>query len=196
MVTKIRKQIHSDLEAQGNPYRKEKIAGYLKTSTLDFIGVELPDIHKIVKRNIKGMELEDLPELMAQLWKIETFETRVSAIDVLKVYAKKGPVEEAMMIADRWVDDADTWAITDPLSSPVIGSLILRDTKVEKILESKQAYEIPALLKTIAKLHFIIWGTIIADGYDAPVQRQSAGDLFGTGYSDNGAGGSVFGYHP
>jgi 3-methyladenine DNA glycosylase AlkD len=128
--------IHKALEALSDPYRKEKIAGYLKTSSLGFIGVELPDIHRTVKTHIKNLTIEQLPEIMRELWKIETFETRLAAIDILKVYAKKGSVEDALAIADRWVDDADTWAITDPLCSPCIGSLVLRNPVVEDTLKS------------------------------------------------------------
>ena len=117
-------------------YRKEKIAGYLKTSSLDFIGVELPDIHKIVKQNIKGLKIDELPVVMEGLWKIRTFETRLAAIDVLKVYAKKGSVATGMTFADRWVEEGDTWGIIDPLCSPTIGSMLLRDEKVEDTLRS------------------------------------------------------------
>jgi len=135
-VSKIRKQIHTDLRTQRNPVRKKKIAGYLKTSSLEFIGVELPDIHKIVRKNIKGLNFDEMPELMNELWKIETFETRLAAIDIMKVYGKKGSIDLAMSMADRWIDDADTWAITDPLCSPTIGSMIISEPKVESILES------------------------------------------------------------
>ncbi len=138
MVSQRSKQIHSELKAISSAERKEKIAGYLKTSTLDFIGVELPIIHRIVKTSIRGLAIEELPYLIAELWKIEIFETRLAAIDVLKKFAKKGSVDNALEIADSWIDDADTWAITDPLSSPTIGSLILRNPKVEVVLKSWQ----------------------------------------------------------
>jgi 3-methyladenine DNA glycosylase AlkD len=140
-MSKIGKQIYQDLETQSNPERKVKIAGYLKTSSLEFIGIELPDIHKIVKKNIKGMALDNMPELMDELWKIETFETRLAAIDIMKVYGVKGSIDIAMKMADLWIDDADTWAITDPLSSPTIGSMIIRDSKVEPILDSWKSSE-------------------------------------------------------
>jgi 3-methyladenine DNA glycosylase AlkD len=129
-------KISEELQSMSDSYRKEKIAGYLKTSSLDFIGVELPDIHRIVKQNIKGLEIVELPNVMEGLWKIRTFETRLAAIDVLKVYAKKGSVETGMAFADRWVEDGDTWGIIDPLCSPTIGSMLLRDEKVEDTLRS------------------------------------------------------------
>jgi len=136
VVKDLAKQILSDLKEHSNSERKEKIAGYLKTSSLDFIGVELPDIHRIVKIYIKGLDIEDMPNLMDQLWTIETFETRLTAIDIMKEYAKKGPIKNALKIIDEWVDNADTWAITDPLCSPTIGSMIVRDETVEKTLAS------------------------------------------------------------
>jgi 3-methyladenine DNA glycosylase AlkD len=136
MSKSLAEVIHKELQMLSDPDRKEKIAGYLKTSSLVFIGVELPDIHRTVNKNIKGFDVEQMPQLMSELWKIRTFETRLAAIDVLKVYAKKGPVQEALAIADKWIDDADTWAITDPLSSPTIGSMILRDPTVEDTLRS------------------------------------------------------------
>lgn len=136
MPRSLAESIYKELEGLSDPIRKEKIAGYLKTSSLGFIGVELPDIHRTVNANIKGLDIGQLPGLMSDLWKIETFETRLAAIDVLKVYAKKGPVYDAISIADKWIDDADTWAITDPLCSPCIGSMILRDSKLEDTLRS------------------------------------------------------------
>ncbi len=129
-------RIFDALNKMSDSERKEKIAGYLKTSSLDFIGVELPDIHRTVKQNIKGLKLNELPIIMEGLWKIRTCETRLAAIDVLKDYAKNGSVEITMDFADKWIDDADTWAIVDPLCSPCIGSLILRDAKVEDTLRS------------------------------------------------------------
>jgi 3-methyladenine DNA glycosylase AlkD len=82
-----------------------------------------------------------MPEIMKSLWRNETFEIRLAAIDILKVYAKKGPVETAIEIADKWVDDGDTWGIIDPLCSPTIGSMLLRDEKVEDILRSWRTSE-------------------------------------------------------
>jgi len=136
MPMTIANQIYEDLKGLTRSERKEKIADYLKTSSLDFIGVELPDIHMTVNKCIKGLKIDELPGVMRDLWKIETFETRLAAIDVLKVYAKKGPVDQAIAFADKWVDDADTWGIIDPLCSPTIGSMILRDPKIEDVLRS------------------------------------------------------------
>jgi len=136
MSEKLSTAIHRALITCSSSDRKQKIAGYLKTSSLGFIGVELPEIHRIVGEQTKGLKIDDMPDLMTALWHIKTFETRVAAIDVLKEYAKKGDVNTALQLADEWIDDADTWGITDPLCSPTIGILILRESKVEDALKS------------------------------------------------------------
>ena len=141
MSNSIVEQIIRELQKLSRSERKEKIAKYLKTSSLDFMGVELPDIHRTVKNNIKGLKLDDLPRIMEDLWKIETFEVRLAAIDVLKVYAKKGPLETAMNLADKWVGEGDTWGIIDPLCSPTIGSMILREPSIDAILRTWQTSE-------------------------------------------------------
>jgi 3-methyladenine DNA glycosylase AlkD len=141
MSAALSEKIQQVLKSKSNPLRKEKIAEYLKTSSLEFIGVELPDIHATVSIHTKGLSTEDLPELMRALWKIKAFETRVAAIDVLKQYAKRGDVLSALNIADNWIDDADTWGLTDPLCSPTIGILLLRDPAIEGTLASWRSSE-------------------------------------------------------
>jgi 3-methyladenine DNA glycosylase AlkD len=136
MTKAIVDQIVKQLMSLSKRERKEKIAEYLKTSSLDFIGVELPDIHRTVKENINGLNVDHLPAIMEGLWKIQTFEVRLAAIDVLKVYANRGDVDTALQLADQWIDEADTWAIVDPLCSPTIGSMMLRDSKVEDTLRT------------------------------------------------------------
>ncbi|NHI90023.1 MAG: DNA alkylation repair protein [Candidatus Thorarchaeota archaeon] len=141
MPISLVEQIIRELQRLSKSERKQKIAEYLKTSSLDFMGVELPDIHRTVKNSIKGLKLEDLPRFMEELWSKRIFEVRLAAIDVLKVYAKKGSLEVAMKLADKWVGEGDTWGIIDPLCSPTIGSMILRDPNIETTLKSWQTSE-------------------------------------------------------
>jgi len=109
MIEEVCGRIHSALKSSGNSERKARSASYLRTSSLAFIGVELPDIHRIVKSNIRNLLIDDLPALMKMLWNIKTFETRVAAIDVMREYAQKGDVSVALRIVDSWIDEADTW---------------------------------------------------------------------------------------
>jgi 3-methyladenine DNA glycosylase AlkD len=141
MSISLVEQIIRELQRLSKSERKERIAEYLKTSSLDFMGVELPDIHRSVKKNIKGLTLDDLPKVMEDLWKIEIFEVRLAAIDVLKVYAKKGTLKIAMNLADKWVGEGDTWGIIDPLCSPTIGSMIIREPSIDATLRTWQTSE-------------------------------------------------------
>ncbi len=136
MIEQVCGRIYSELESSGNSERKARSASYLRTSSLAFIGVELPGIHRIVKANIHNLLIDDLPVLMKMLWNTKTFETRAAAIDVMREYARKGDVIVALGIADSWIDEADTWGITDPLCSPTIGILLLRDPEVENVIKS------------------------------------------------------------
>jgi len=136
MIEQVCKRIRYELETNSDSERKERSASYLKTSGLAFVGVELPDIHRIVKTNIKGLMIDDLPVLMKMLWSVKTFETRIAAIDVMKEYARTADVFKALEIIDTWIDEADTWGITDPLCSPTIGILLLRDRRVESVIKS------------------------------------------------------------
>jgi 3-methyladenine DNA glycosylase AlkD len=128
------KDIHDELVRASNQVRREKIAEYLKTSKLGFIGVELPDIHRIVKSHTKAMKPGDLVPLMHQLWDIRTFETRLAAIDMMKVYAKNETPDDALSIIDPWIDDLDTWGLSDPLCQPCIGTLVFREPDVDSVL--------------------------------------------------------------
>ena len=141
MSIPIVEQIIRELQKLSRSERKAKIAEYLNTSSLDFMGVELPNIHRIVKTIIKDLKLEDLPGVMEDLWKMEIFEVRLAAIDVLKVYAKKGSLETAMNLADAWVGEGDTWGIIDPLCSPTIGSMLLREPSIDATLRTWQTSE-------------------------------------------------------
>ncbi len=132
--TAIVESIHRNLKSSSNPVRKEKIGEYLKTSRLSFIGVELPEIHRIVKEHIKSLRIEELPPLMRRLWSIEAFETRLCAIDMMKVFARKAPVKEALSLVDAWIDDLDTWGLSDPLCQPCIGILLEREPTTESTL--------------------------------------------------------------
>lgn len=134
-VSSVVEKITRELKDNSNPERKVKISKYMKTSNLRFIGVELPDIHRIVKTHIKPLKPEQLPSLMGELWSTESFETRLAAIDMMKVYAKKAPVEKALDIIDCWIDEIDTWGICDPLCQPCIGTLLYRDPSIAKTLE-------------------------------------------------------------
>ncbi|MFO7836474.1 MAG: DNA alkylation repair protein [Candidatus Thorarchaeota archaeon] len=107
MDSSVVELIHNEPSAASDAERKVKISGCIKTSNLAFIGVKLPDIHRIVKSHIKPLAPNELPVLMEEMWAIEAFETRLAAIDMMKVYAKKGSIENALTIVDECADEVE-----------------------------------------------------------------------------------------
>ena len=122
----------SDLKKHSDSEKAKGIAGYLKTSQLLFIGVRLPLIHKTTTKHIKEIPVDRLPDFMKSIWKERVFEVRRAAIDVMEKYVKTGDVDVALQIMSMWIDDIDTWALMDPLCSPCLGTLLLRDEELEK----------------------------------------------------------------
>ncbi|MHA1637966.1 MAG: DNA alkylation repair protein [Candidatus Thorarchaeota archaeon] len=138
MSEKQAKELIESLRGQKNEEQAKIISGYLKTSDLEFFGVKLPQIHKATKEHIRGVTKEELPAYANNLWREEIFEVRCAAIDVMKKYVKKGDVSIALEMMSSWIDDIDTWALMDPLCSPCLGIILLRDNAVEKIFKSWQ----------------------------------------------------------
>ncbi|MFW9918874.1 MAG: DNA alkylation repair protein [Candidatus Thorarchaeota archaeon] len=122
-----------DLKGAGDPEQAKIIAGYLKTSSLEFLGVKIPEIAKIVGKHLKGLSDDDMMALMEALWSEQIFESRRAAVDVMKKYSMKGNVDSALRIIDGWIDQMDTWALMDPIGSNCLGTLLLRKPDLEKV---------------------------------------------------------------
>ncbi|TXT57797.1 MAG: hypothetical protein BAJATHORv1_10504 [Candidatus Thorarchaeota archaeon] len=138
MAPEYAEKFVEDLQSRGSAETAKHIARYLKTSQLEFYGLHLPVIHKITTKYTKKMILSDLKELMLDLWKKPIFEVRRAAINILEKYAKAGAVYPTLKIASDWIREIDTWALLDPLATPCLGILLLRDWAVEKTLISWQ----------------------------------------------------------
>ncbi|MHA1480274.1 MAG: DNA alkylation repair protein [Candidatus Thorarchaeota archaeon] len=138
MLNSQAQEFISDLKNQSDSEKAKGIAGYLKTSRLSFIGIRLPLIHKTTKKHIKEIPIERLPDFMNAIWSEKIFEVRRAAIDVMEKYVKKGDVDVALQIMSTWIDDIDTWALMDPLCSPCLGILLLRENNLEKTFQEWQ----------------------------------------------------------
>ncbi|MBD3406252.1 MAG: hypothetical protein GF411_09100 [Candidatus Lokiarchaeota archaeon] len=136
MPTLSYEQIVRDLRKCSSTEKAKHMAKYLKTSDLEFYGLKLPDIHKITKSYAKNMDIDELRHNMIRLWELPIFETRRAAINFMTKFARKGNVEVAIRIASTWIEDIDTWALVDPLCSPCIGIMLLRNWNLTRTLES------------------------------------------------------------
>ncbi|TFG15057.1 DNA alkylation repair protein [Candidatus Thorarchaeota archaeon] len=127
--------ILQELMKRADIEQARNIARYLKMPVHSVFGVKLPFIHKAVDKCTKEVDTNGLIQIMQELWKLGKHETRVAAIDVMKKYAKEGDVKTALKIASEWIEEVDTWAHMDPLGSNCIGTLLLRDSGIENILQ-------------------------------------------------------------
>lgn len=135
MMSMKKREILNDLLAAEDREKGKVIARYLKTSDLRFLGVQLPDITKIVNRHLKGLSEEDMIGLMRNLWNEPIFDCRRAAIDVMKKYASKGDITSALEMLDDWITTVDTWALLDPIGSNCLGTLLLRQRSLARTFQ-------------------------------------------------------------
>jgi 3-methyladenine DNA glycosylase AlkD len=137
MVKNPAKVLLDELRTYANPERAEVSTRYMKTSQLKFWGCALPDIRRTAKKYAKGITMENLQPLMDTLWKYQIFEPRMAAVQIMEIYAKNGDIDIALDIISQWIDDIDTWSLTDPLCIVCLGTLLIRDPKkIERALKS------------------------------------------------------------
>jgi 3-methyladenine DNA glycosylase AlkD len=109
--------IIEELRSLGSPERAEQEKRYLK-SELDFLGVPLPDIRKVVRR------YQDADP--AQLWRQPLWEARAAAVELLRLQtltAADLPRIETM------IREAAGWALVDPLAGDIAGRIALNDPR-------------------------------------------------------------------
>jgi 3-methyladenine DNA glycosylase AlkD len=128
------KHLVDALRSQRNPRNAEIIKGYLKTSSLGFYGIKLPIIRKLAKEHSEAVALEDSASFLDELWKVRIFDARRAAAEGLLHFIKCGmPPSQALALIDAWIDDIDTWALTDPLGW-CVGELLIKSPQIRQIL--------------------------------------------------------------
>lgn len=136
MSTAIADGLKGDLLGQEDREKAVHVAKYLKTSDLRFLGIQIPQIRKTSRRHIRGLAVEKLPQIIDLLWKEEVFDFRLAAIEIMEEYSTKGDKSVALQMISDMIDDIDTWALTDPLCSVCLGTLLIRDWSIEKTVAS------------------------------------------------------------
>ncbi|MHA2041461.1 MAG: DNA alkylation repair protein [Candidatus Thorarchaeota archaeon] len=132
MVESTRIALMEDLRSRMDKERGKMVASYMKTSSLEFLGVSVTEARKITRSHIKGLVVDDLPILMEQLWKEPIFDFKLAAIEVLEKYSAEGDIKTAFIMIDRMIEDVDTWSTVDPLCIVCLANVILRDPAYEK----------------------------------------------------------------
>ncbi len=122
--------IIDDLDSHTDLEKGKVVASYMKTSSLEFLGVSVVETRKITRRHLRGVETDYLVPLMKKLWKKEVFDYRMAAIETMERYTREGNINIALVLITKWIDDADTWSIIDPLCIVCLGNLIIRERTV------------------------------------------------------------------
>ncbi|MFW9910999.1 MAG: DNA alkylation repair protein [Candidatus Thorarchaeota archaeon] len=132
MVETTRRALMQDLRSKEDEEKGRLVASYMKTSSLQFLGVSVTEARKVTRKHIRGLAINELPLLIEQLWQEPVFDFRLAAIETLEKYSAKGNIEIAFAMIDRMVDDVDTWSTVDPLCIVCLANIIIRDPDYEK----------------------------------------------------------------
>jgi 3-methyladenine DNA glycosylase AlkD len=112
----------------GTPERAAREKRYLK-SDLEFLGVSVPDMRRVVRTAARGYAGAGRVESVAwarALWREPIHERRMAAVEVL-VLALPQLTAHDLGTVEELIRQARTWALVDELAATVTGGIALRD---------------------------------------------------------------------
>lgn len=115
--------IVAELRSLGTPERAGQEKRYLK-SELDFLGVPLPDVRRVVKAKIKQHPGADTRTWALHLWEGNLWEGRAAAVELLRAKVKELTAGDLAMI-EALIRQAAGWALVDPLAADVAGRIAI-----------------------------------------------------------------------
>jgi 3-methyladenine DNA glycosylase AlkD len=118
------------------PGRAEQEHAYLK-SDLEFIGMRVPDVRKLVKHHLAATEDLDHDRLIAiveALWDSDIYERRAAAVEALGARPKLVEAGDFPLI-ERMLRESGTWALVDGLAAETVGRLREADADVRAELD-------------------------------------------------------------
>ena len=124
------------LRAAGTADRAAQEKRYLK-SDLEFFGVTVPELRRVVKAAVRGYPGIDDAELVAwavALWRTPVHERRMAAAEILTLAAPRlGPGD--LTTVERLLRESGTWALVDGLAVNVAGAIALRDPRSWPVID-------------------------------------------------------------
>ncbi|HUW94931.1 MAG TPA: DNA alkylation repair protein [Anaerolineae bacterium] len=111
-----------EIEARADPHY-EQVVQKSVPSSLRVYGLRVWEIRQIIRawrREHRDVSLGDLLPLVQQLWKGESREERMVALELLQHYPHVIPLLTWEQLA-RWRQDIDNWELTDVLGREVLG---------------------------------------------------------------------------
>lgn len=119
------------LRPLGTPERAAGSKEYLK-SDLEFFGVTVPDMRRVVTSALRGYPDLDGEAVLAwavALWREPVFERRIAAVELLQ-QATARLSGQHLAAVEELIRDSFTWALVDGLACNVAGAIALRDPGV------------------------------------------------------------------
>lgn len=135
-LSAIVEEVDSALRAAGTPERAAAEKQYLKSDLL-FYGATLPVIHatvKAAKRACRDLRRPDLCVIVEMLWHEPVHDRRMAAVEFLESYVTLLEPADLALI-ERFIREARTWALVDPLAANVTGNLVQRFPHLETELD-------------------------------------------------------------
>jgi 3-methyladenine DNA glycosylase AlkD len=124
------------LRRQRNPARAPAEKAYLK-SDLEFLGVALPEMRRIVravKQQDGELTRQEVLALVRALWKTPVFERRMMVVLLLEVFH---PLLQSadINLLERLIRQSKTWAFVDELAIAIAGPLVERYPELLRVLD-------------------------------------------------------------
>ena len=104
---------------------------------LDYLGARVPQVRSTTKAALKAhpeLGREELLELAALLWNRGIYDLRLAAIDALTVHNKLLEAGDLQTL-ERFVREAQTWALLDTMSISVLAPLVERHPELTATLD-------------------------------------------------------------
>jgi 3-methyladenine DNA glycosylase AlkD len=116
------------LRAAGTADRAAQERRYLK-SELEFFGVTVPEMRRVVRAAVRGYPGLDEAEMVAwavALWREPVHERRMATVEILTLAAPRLGAGDLATV-ERLLRESGTWALVDGLAVSVAGEIALRD---------------------------------------------------------------------
>jgi 3-methyladenine DNA glycosylase AlkD len=124
------------LRRHRNPARAPSEKAYLK-SDLEFLGVGLPEMRRIVravKQHDGELNRREVLALVRALWKTPVFERRMMVVLLLEAFQPLLQPADISML-ERLIRQSKTWAFVDELAIAITGPLVERYPALLRVLD-------------------------------------------------------------
>ncbi len=129
-------EIDAQLRRRGTAARAVKEKAYLK-SDLEHYGTTVPEIRAVAKEvrvRFPDLDHDDVSGLVTALWAAPVHECRMAAVELLDIYAACLQADDVVLI-ERLLREARTWALVDSLAASVAGALVEREPELAAVLD-------------------------------------------------------------